>query len=133
MLGLALSPVTFVVSLFRVTSTVQDSGLEAALGDTRWLVLNLTYLLGSAVLSALALFILPKYFARRRTVPRLMQFFYAGLLASNLLDLGVASIVSTQIGEAVELSSTGPFSFIIPGLWLMYFRSSKQVHRTFVV
>lgn len=112
-----------------VLDVVKYGGLAPILeGDPGWFAEALLRTLYSAALGAYAMFTLPGFFRKLSVTPTRMQRLYAASLTGNVLF---------TIVEAVNADNTTPvkpnyLAFIVPILWMNYFRTSKRVKQTFV-
>ncbi|MBL8918880.1 MAG: DUF2569 family protein [Myxococcaceae bacterium] len=128
-LSLLLAPVTLVAALGQVWTLVRDAGLSSLL-DTPEVdpVLRLAMLeiVGLAILTGLAAWTAPRFYARRRSAPALIQVFF---LVTFLLGLWSRWQLTSR-GLAVPPSQDA--SLVMAAVWLAAFRTSNDVARVFV-
>jgi hypothetical protein len=127
-LSLLLTPIAFVTSLGPLWSAMREQSL-AMLDDPGSLAdlgLAAVPVLGLGVLSALAVFTLPKFFAQRRAAPGLVQAYYLGTFVLGLFGRWAASRAGLPPAPAQDLALLSSLA------WLVAFRTSNDVQRVFV-
>lgn len=128
-IGLYFQVVGFGLTALSVSGEVLSHELEDVLADVPWVVVNGSTLATSAVIAGLAVYILPKFNARLRSVPRLMRLLFGLGLAFYGLDYTIAELTDV---ERFAPASNQAGGFVVPLLWLAYFSVSKRVQETFV-
>lgn len=101
----------------------------------RPLILPVLFSLASGVaIVAFALYLLVLLFQKKSALPRLMVWFYLGLLGATLIDSGMVlqnpqQWTMTDVSEARRALGQTVFLAVI---WIPYFLRSKRVRATFV-
>jgi len=107
-----------------------DGTLEAAVEqDPEWLALFGIDLLTTAGMAGFALYILPKFWAKRRRVPGLMVWYFGANLLTNVLALVLNAIFDPNQKPAMGAVI---FGFVVTSFWISYFQKSDRVKQTFV-
>lgn len=113
---------------------VKRAGIDAALGDSDWLILQAWNLGTQGVLAGLSLYLIAQFIMRRRRVPQLMV-----ILFSSTFVLGIVNSIITAINVSTAGAKSGSanmfavlFRLGIVALWIRYFQNSQRVKETFV-
>ena len=127
-IGLYFQVIGFGLTALSVGGEVLAHPVDDVLADVPWLAANAWNLAGSAAIAALAIYILPKFNARLRSVPRLMQFLYGLGISLNALDWIASSLLDPE-----RFAPSSPVGgFVAPMVWFAYFTFSRRVKETFV-
>ncbi len=87
----------------------------------------------NCALLVFALFVLVRFFQKKRSVPRLMIVLYTVTLVIPLVDAGlVAAAGLPGVDWGTQVRETGR-SLVVVWIWVPYFLTSKRVRNTFVV
>ncbi|GHA64471.1 DUF3857 domain-containing protein [Pontibacter akesuensis] len=138
MIGLALTPLRIVVSLFTddffnkavwtalldASSGAYSPAMAGVLGME--LVVNIAFIVLSALLFILAV-------KQRTSVPKLMVAYYAFNLVFILLDVALVSLLNVPLGNSGETAGEVARAVIGAAIWIPYFTLSTRVKATFVV
>jgi hypothetical protein len=131
MLGLIATPFILIARLVQVANQVREYGAENTLQYAPWVGHTLLMVVLASAPVAMSLFILPKFFAKRRRVPKLMVILYVtGALVQGLLLLWTA----LMLGREDALTEVRPFTRALTNglIWSLYFRRSVRVKETFI-
>lgn len=96
-------------------------------------VVRLSLVSGVAIV-AFALYLLVLLFQKKRALPQLMVWFYAGLLAATLIESGLVLQNPRQwtMEDLSEAKSALGRSVFLAAIWIPYFLRSRRVRATFV-
>lgn len=129
-----LAPIFLLVSLGMVAAEVVPFG-AAILSDGPWVAYTVVDLLFSFASTGLALFILPKFRARKAGVPKLMQSMYALNIVGHvvsMIGLSLLGQLATLPGEEGTTAGQMMRPVFMAMIWMAYFSKSERVKRTFI-
>lgn len=96
--------------------------------DPAWLAITVIETTYSTSLAVYGFFVLPGFFRKLKITVTRMQWLYAAVLVGNVLF----TVFETIYAGNTEPAKPNYLIFIVPILWLNYFRSSKRVKETFI-
>jgi hypothetical protein len=138
-LALIAYPVRFVATLATEAVSISRAGLAALVDPSLYvrpadLYLNHWNALSSLGMAAIALRALPRFLAKRRSTPEVMQTFFVANFLLNTVNSVLNAAFPASNAAPPPGSTAGPFvsSIVITWLWLRYFGQSPRVKETFI-
>ena len=125
--GLPLSALSQLMLAF--IEVRKAGGIAAVLeADPGWVAATSMRVVYSTAPAAWAVYTLPGFFMKSKKTPLRMQWVYGSVLLGNV----VFTIVDAVVAGTAEPLKPNYLQFVLPILWVSYFRSSKRVKETFV-
>ena len=127
-IGLVLSPITHVRSLYQTLEFFRASSLSSL--GSGLVLFDMFY---SVAFLALSLWTAVRFFGKRTDAPKLVIAIFAAGVAQMFMELGFENILA---GEVLWSASNTPGELVgtvgRAAIWIPYFRMSKRVKQTFV-
>ena len=125
---LVLYPIRFLGMAFNFVEALRASSWELPSGPSQWFVISLWRVLSTGAMSAFSVITMPRFFGKRASAARLMQYFFFANISVGVIE----HVLSAALGGPIDfLGLIVPV--LISGLWINYFQTGKRVAKTFVV